>query len=67
MNLKGLLEHLEYRCLQGSPDREISAVVNDSRKLEKDCLFLCIRGASFDGHSFAAEAAAKGAAVLVVE
>ena len=67
MKLKYLLEHLEYTCLQGETDVEVSAVVNDSRKLEKGCLFLCIKGASFDGHSFAAEAAARGASVLVVQ
>lgn len=67
MNLKYLLEHLEYDCLQGSLDLEVSAVVNDSRKLEQGCLFICIKGASFDGHSFAADAAAKGASVLVVQ
>ncbi len=67
MNLKHLLEHLEYDCLQGSLDLEVSAVVNDSRKLEQGCLFICIKGASFDGHSFAAEAVEKGASVLVVQ
>ena len=41
--------------------------MNDSRKIEEGCLFLCIKGAAFDGHKFAAEAAEKGAAVLVVE
>ena len=30
-------------------------------------MFICVRGASFDGHTFAKEAAEKGAAVLLVE
>ena len=67
MKLSKLLEQVEYTCLQGSTDTEISAVINDSRKLTEQCLFLCIRGASFDGHGFAGEAAAAGAAALVVE
>lgn len=67
MKCSQLLEHIEYTCLQGSTDVKVSAVVNDSRKIEEGCLFLCIKGASFDGHTFAAEAAKKGAAVLVVE
>ncbi|MBQ9157115.1 MAG: UDP-N-acetylmuramoyl-L-alanyl-D-glutamate--2,6-diaminopimelate ligase [Eubacterium sp.] len=67
MNCSQLIEYLTYHCLQGSIDREVTAVVNDSRKLVEGCLFLCIRGASFDGHTFAAEAARKGASVLVVE
>ena len=67
MKCSQLLEHLEYTCLQGSTDVKVTAVVNDSRKIEEGCLFLCIKGAAFDGHKFAAEAAEKGAAVLVVE
>ncbi len=67
MKCSSLLEHINCRCLQGDIDREVSAVVNDSRKLTEGCLFLCIRGASFDGHDFAAQAAKAGAAVLVVE
>lgn len=62
-----LLEGFSYKCLQGDTDVTVTSVVNDSRKIEKGCLFICIKGASFDGHTFAKEAADKGAAVLVVE
>lgn len=64
--LKELLENLEYTCERGSLDKEISAVVYDSRKVQEGCLFICIVGANFDGHAYAAEVAAKGAGVLVV-
>ena len=62
-----LLEGLSYQCLQGDVQTEVTAVVNDSRKLETGCMFICIRGASFDGHTFAEEAVKQGAAVLLVE
>ena len=48
-------------------DIDITAVVNDSRKLIPGCLFLCIKGQNFDGHDAAAEAMSKGAAAIVVE
>lgn len=67
MKCSQLLEGLAYKCLQGDLSSEVTAVVNDSRKLEPGCMFICIKGASFDGHSFAAEAAEKGASVLLVE
>ena len=67
MKLSSLLEHLEYKILQGSPDREVTAVVYDSRKVTKGSLFICIRGAVVDGHTFAADVVSKGAEVLVVE
>lgn len=67
MNLKNLLERLEYTCVQGSLDTEVSAIVNDSRKAVPGCLFFCIKGAVKDGHEYAAEVVQKGAKVLVTE
>lgn len=65
--LTDLLEHVEYQCLQGTTDKEITSVVYDSRKAEPGSLFLCIKGAVSDGHSYAASVAEKDAAVLVVQ
>lgn len=65
--LKDLLEHLDYQCLQGTTDKEITSVVFDSRKAEPGSLFLCIKGAVSDGHTYANEVAEKGASVLVVQ
>ena len=65
--LKDLLEHLDYQCLQGTTDKEITSVVYDSRKAEPGSLFLCIKGAGSDGHAYAKEVAEKGASVLVVQ
>ncbi len=66
MKLTQILETLNYEVLQGTTDREITAVIYDSRKVTEGCLFLCIKGNNFDGHQFAAEVISKGAKVLVV-
>ena len=68
MKLTCLLERIEYECIQGNVDLEISEVVNDSRKvdLKEGALFICIEGAVFDGHSYAVTMAERGAKVLVV-
>lgn len=66
MKLTDLLAKINYECIQGSAEREVSQVVYDSRKVSEGCLFICIEGANFDGHKFAAEVAQKGAGVLVV-
>ena len=63
---EALLNGIEFECTKGSLDVMVSEVVNDSRKITKDCLFICIEGANFDGHLAADEAVQKGAAVLVV-
>ena len=67
MRLDKLLERLDYEVLQGTDQTEITTLINDSRKAEKGSVFVCISGAVSDGHSYAADVAAKGAAALVVE
>ncbi len=71
MELKKLLEHLEYEIVQPGPGdplaTEVSAVVLDSRRAEPGCLFVCIEGAVSDGHRFAPDVAKAGAAVIVIQ
>ncbi|MBE5907863.1 MAG: UDP-N-acetylmuramoyl-L-alanyl-D-glutamate--2,6-diaminopimelate ligase [Lachnospiraceae bacterium] len=66
-NIKDLLERLDYTVVQGSLDGDITELVYDSRKVTKDCIFVCMKGATFDSHSVAADVVANGAKVLVVE
>lgn len=65
--LKELLCGLSYQCDKDTETIHIDKVVYDSRQIEKDCLFICIKGAKFDGHTKAAEAAEKKAAAILVE
>lgn len=48
-------------------DREIIDVTQDSRLVKEGSLFVCVKGAAFDGHSVAKEMMEKGAAGVVVE
>ena len=47
--------------------REVSGVVIDSRKAEKHCLFIAIKGARADGHTFIPQVMEKGALCSVSE
>ncbi len=67
MRLTELLKNLEYKCEQGSLDTDVRSVVFDSRKADKDSLFICIKGAVSDGHKYAQEVVEKGTSVLVVQ
>ena len=44
-----------------SAAKEVSSVVIDSRKAEKDSLFVAIKGARVDGHTFIPQVMEKGA------
>lgn len=59
--LKGIPVKNEYA------DREITNVTQDSRSVGEGCLFVCIKGNTFDGHTAARDALQKGAAAVLVE
>lgn len=65
--LKELLAKVEYECIMGSLEREVTDIIYDSRKVTADSMFVCISGAKTDGHSFAKSAVEAGAGVLLVE
>lgn len=45
--LKELLSELTFTCERGNLEKEVTAVVYDSRKIIEGCLFVCIKGANF--------------------
>ncbi len=56
------------RVLSPIPDSlEITGLAYDSRRVQAGTLFFCVPGYERDGHDFAAQAVAAGAAALVVE
>lgn len=66
--LADLIQNLDYKLVQGDLDnREVEGIVYDSRKVFHGCLFVCVKGANFDGHEFASAVADVGAKTIVVE
>ena len=46
---------------------ECSTVSTDTRKIEKDCLFVALKGEKFDANTFAKEALEKGAKYIIID
>lgn len=67
MKLSKLLEHLNFTCIQGSTDTDITDLLYDSRKVHEGSVFVCISGSVRDAHEFIPEVIEKGAAAVVVE
>lgn len=67
MKLSTLLEQLDYECISGNIDIDVSDVTNDSRKVKEGSLFFCVRGAVVDGHTFVKNVIENGAKTLIVE
>lgn len=67
MKLKEVLYKVAIEAVQGSTDVEINAIHFDSRKIEKDDVFVAIKGTVSDGHEFIDKAISLGASVIVCQ
>ena len=56
MLLADILKELDSRVIAGDPDCEVSSVEFDSRRAKEGSVFVCIKGFTVDGHSFAGQA-----------
>ena len=67
MLIGSVLNNIEYKLIAGSLDKEITSVEFDSRKVSSGSLFVCVKGFTVDGHTFAANAAEQGASALAID
>ena len=65
MNLRDLLKDVPVRATQGNLDRDVTAVIADSRLVTKGSLFVAIPGLQTDGSKFIVQAIQKGAVAIV--
>ena len=66
MNLSRLIRNIENATIYGDKEIDITALVYDSRNVETGSLFVCIKGYSFDGHSYIEKAIEEGAKVILM-
>jgi UDP-N-acetylmuramoyl-L-alanyl-D-glutamate--2,6-diaminopimelate ligase len=67
MQLKILAEAIPVREVLGSLEREVDGIFYDSRRVQKNGLYVAVRGAHVDGHQFTEQAIERGASAIVVE
>ena len=65
MKLSQILKNVKVK--NEYTDREVTDVTSDSRQVKEGFLFVCIKGASFDGHSVAQQMLDIGAVAVVCE
>lgn len=65
MLISKLLTGIKYTTKQS--DIIISSITNDTRQIQKDSLFVCMKGLKFDGHSLAHQALNLGAVAVLCE
>ena len=67
MTLDAILKNIPILKNAEDTDIEISDICYDSRNIKPNCVFVCLKGAKFDGHDYINEAFSKGASVVVVQ
>lgn len=67
MNLRDILQGLDYTVLSGEINKKVNKICYDNRKVELDDVFVCIKGFKVDGHSFIEDAIKKGAKSIIVQ
>src|SRR5207245_9247581 len=67
MQLKTLLAATPVRQVIGPLDRPVENIAYDSRRVQRNTLFVALRGEKADGHQFIGQAISKGASVIVAE
>src|SRR6184192_43873 len=67
MQLKTLVAGIPVRQVIGTLDRPVESIAYDSRRAQRNGLFVALRGGKSDGHQFVAQAIEKGASVIVTE
>src|SRR5438309_7216981 len=67
MLLKTLVPAIPIRKIIGTLDRPVESIAYDSRRVQRNGLFVALRGGKSDGHQFLAQAIEKGASVIVTE
>src|SRR5438067_7978575 len=67
MQLKTLLSATAVRQIIGTLDRTVENIAYDSRRVQRNGMFVALRGEKTDGHEFIGQAIEKGASVIVTE
>lgn len=67
MELKKILNNIDFELKAGNLTKNITEIKYDSREIRKDNLFIAISGFETDGHQYISQAVKKGAAAVIIE
>lgn len=65
--LAQLIKSINVISVIGDDNREVEAIVSDSRQAEKSTMFVAVRGVNVDGHQYIPTLSGKGLSAIVCE
>jgi UDP-N-acetylmuramoyl-tripeptide--D-alanyl-D-alanine ligase len=67
LTLKEIVEAVNGEIIKTGKESRYMAVSTDTRTIQKESIFIALKGENFNGNQYAAEASQKGAAVCIVD
>lgn len=67
MKLSNILKGVDYELIQGSVNRDINYLNYNSRLIQENDIFICVKGFKTDGHKYVESALKNGAKVIICE
>lgn len=67
LNLTEIIKAINGEVLFKNNDGNFNKVSTDTRKIEKNNLFIALKGANFNGNDYAVHAVEKGASIVIVD
>ncbi len=65
MDIKSLLQQIDYESFSGDENTTIRGITNDSRKVSGGDVFVAIKGYTSDGHKYIPDALKNGASTVI--
>ena len=66
MRAECLFSGIRYELIKGSLDADICDIVDDSRQVSPNAVFVCRRGAVTNGRKYIGDAISRGAAGIII-
>ena len=67
LNIQEVIEAVKGEVIVKNNEGNFNKISTDTRKIEKDNLFIALKGANFNGNNYAVPAIEKGASVVIVD
>ena len=67
MTFEELLKYSEGEIILNNKNKKFNKLSTDTRKIEKDNIFLALKGENFNGNKYVKEAFEKGASIAIVD
>lgn len=67
MTFEELLKYSEGEIILNNENKKFNKLSTDTRKIEKDNIFLALKGENFNGNKYVKEAFEKGASIAIVD